>query len=170
MNTHLQLSGLLYVLFIAIIYFRKKKINTIENIIFKSLIIHVIFTTIVDLISRTYAITHPVTIISELLFKTFLWMIVNYTIIFTYYVYCITSQKNVGNVDIKDTSSTMLYIVNSETNECNIFNVFNIGNVNFSESEFFSSSAQLLISPVPGKKASRFPSVSGRIRQIAFAM
>ena len=43
-----------------------------------------------------------------------------------------------GNVDIKDTSSTMLYIVDSETNECNIFNVFNIGNVNFSESESFS--------------------------------
>ena len=102
MNTHLQISGLLYVSFIAIIYFRKKKINTIENIIFKSLIIHVTFTTIVDLVSRTYAITHPVTIISELLFKTFLWMIVNYAIIFTYYVYCITSKKNVGNVDIKD--------------------------------------------------------------------
>ena len=52
MNTHLQLSGLLYISFIAYIYFKKKKINTIENLIFKSLLIHAIATTLVDLTSR----------------------------------------------------------------------------------------------------------------------
>ena len=102
MNTHLQLSGLLYISFIAYIYFKKKKINTIENIIFKSLIIHAIATTLVDLTSRIYAVNNHVTIITELLFKTNLWMIVNYTIIFTCYVYCISSKKNAGNVDIKE--------------------------------------------------------------------
>lgn len=102
MNTHLQLSGFLYISFIAYIYFKKKKINTIENIIFKSLIIHAIATTLVDLTSRIYAVNNHVTIITELLFKTNLWMIVNYTIIFTCYVYCISSKKNAGNVDIKE--------------------------------------------------------------------
>ena len=102
MNTHLQLSAFLYVSLIAVIYFQKKKINTIENIIFKSLIIHTLFTIIVDLISRVYAVYLPLSYTSEFLFKTNLWMLVCYVIIFTYYVYCISTTKTAGNVDFKE--------------------------------------------------------------------
>ena len=98
MNTHLQISVLLYVLLIAVIYFHKKKINTIENIVFKSLIIHTICTIIIDLTSRIYAIYKPMTYLTVLIFKTNLWMLVSYIIIFTYYVYCISTKLNKGNI------------------------------------------------------------------------
>ena len=102
MNTHLQLSAFLYVTFIAIIYFHKKKINTIENIVFKSLIIHTICTIIVDLTSRIYAISHPISFMTYFLFKGNLWMLVNYVIIFTYYVYCISTKLNAGNISLDE--------------------------------------------------------------------
>ena len=110
MNTHLQISAFFYVTLIAIIYFRKKKINTIENSVFTSLIIHTIFTIIIDLISRIYAVSNPITLTSELLFKTNLWMLVNYIIIFTYYVYCISTPKNAGNIALEDNPNKKHFI------------------------------------------------------------
>lgn len=102
MNTHLQLSAFLYVSLIALIYFHKKKINSIENIVFKSLIIHTLFTIIIDLTSRVYAITQPYTYMTEFLFKANLWMLVNYVIIFTYYIYCISTKLNAGNIPLEE--------------------------------------------------------------------
>ncbi len=111
MNTHLQISGLLYVSLIAIIYFRKKKIKTIENIVYKSLIIHTIFTILVDLTSRVYAINNPISIRTEILFKANLWMLVNYITIFTYYVYCISTKKNEGNIPLDENPNKKHFII-----------------------------------------------------------
>ena len=56
MNTYLQMSGLAYVILITVLYFGKKNINTLENKIFGSMIIHTIVVIVLDIISRMYAI------------------------------------------------------------------------------------------------------------------
>ncbi len=102
MNTHFQISALIYVIFIAIMYLKSKKINTIENWTYKWILIHTIATIIIDISSRLWALNMPLTIFSEILFKCLLWMLSSYTIIFTYYFYCILTPKNIGQVSLND--------------------------------------------------------------------
>ncbi|MBE6145856.1 MAG: response regulator [Firmicutes bacterium] len=99
MNTYLQMSGLAYVILIAIMYFSKKNINTLENKIFSVMIIHTIVVLLVDIISRMYAIYYPITKFTEYLFKTNIFCFAIYIILYSYYVFALTSNKNVGLVE-----------------------------------------------------------------------
>ena len=99
MNTYLQMSGLVYVILVAVIYFNKKNINTLENKIFSSMIFLTIFILVIDIISRMYAIYYPVTKFTEYLFKLNILGFSAYLVLYSYYVFAITSPKNVGLVD-----------------------------------------------------------------------
>ena len=102
MNTHLQISSLLYVSFIAFIYFRKKKINTLENGIYTSLLLFMLLTIIMDLISTVYALNNPITFTTEILIKAYLWLLISWVYIFSYYVFAISAPYSAGAIDFKD--------------------------------------------------------------------
>ena len=102
MNTHLQISSLLYVSFIAFIYFRKKKINTLENGIYTSLLLFMLLTIIMDLISTVYALNNPITSTTEILIKAYLWLLISWVYIFSYYVFAISAPYSAGAIDFKD--------------------------------------------------------------------
>ena len=102
MNTHLQISSFLYVSFIAFIYFRKKKINTLENGIYTSLLLFMLLTIIMDLISTIYALNNPITFTTETLIKAYLWLLISWVYIFSYYVFAISAPYSAGAIDFKE--------------------------------------------------------------------
>ena len=102
MNTHLQISSFLYVSFIAFIYFRKKKINTLENGIYTSLLLFMLLTIIMDLISTIYALNNPITFTTEILIKAYLWLLISWVYIFSYYVFAISAPYSAGAIDFKE--------------------------------------------------------------------
>ena len=102
MNTHLQISGLIYTLFIAFLFFSKKKLNSIENKVYGIIIIHTLIIMIMDIFNRNYALMYPITPLTEYLFKLNICFLAGYPILFTYYVFCIASDKSIEMIDIKD--------------------------------------------------------------------
>ena len=102
MNTHLQYAGLIFVLYTAILFFSKKKINTMENRVYAGLLIHTTIILILDIISRLIALNFPLTTFTDYLFKVNVSFLVTYPIIFSYYVFVLTSKKNIPMTDINE--------------------------------------------------------------------
>ncbi len=95
-----QISGVFYIGLIMIIYFNKKKLKTLENRIYSSLIIDVFITLIIDMASVFLAIVYPDNFFVTPLCKLYLVAIVSWIILFTYYIFVISSKKNPGQVMI----------------------------------------------------------------------
>ena len=102
MNTYLQYSALLYTLYIARLFFSKKKINSLENRLYGGMLIQTIVTLIVDIASRTYAVSYPLTTFTTYFFKVTVCLLTTYPIIFSYYVFCITSSKYIELIPYKE--------------------------------------------------------------------
>ena len=102
MNTYLQTSALLYTILIAFVYFSKKRIKTLENNIFKTLIWIMLYTILMDIISTVVAINYDVPKLSEFLIKAFLTGLVFWVYFASYYVYCISDPKQAGVIEFKD--------------------------------------------------------------------
>ena len=102
MNTYLQMSALAYIILIGVIYFGKRNIDTVENKIFGSMIFHTFIVLVLDILSRLYAIYYPITKLSEYLFKLNICFFAGYLILYSYYVFVLTSKKNAGLVSYKD--------------------------------------------------------------------
>ena len=102
MHLYLQIGSLLYLGLIAIIYFRKKSINTIENITFKSILLFSILTLIMDIINTEYCVGFGGGKYEAGLFKLFLYPLVAYVFAFTFYVYAISTKHHVENVVFKE--------------------------------------------------------------------
>ena len=102
MNTYLQMSAFLFLSIILIEYFCKKKINSLENIIYRLIIITIMATIIMDIYSTVFALYVPLSNWTGYIIKTYLWCLVTWVYLFSYYVYCITSDKAVGPVDFKE--------------------------------------------------------------------
>ena len=101
-EVYLEIASFIYLTIILIFYLKKKKINTIENKIFKLMIITSVLVCLSDAISTLYAMEYPTSVISEILIK---WKLICMTLellFCTYYIFCITSRKSVGVIDIKD--------------------------------------------------------------------
>ena len=95
-----QISGIFYILLVSIVYFSKKKLNTLENIVYKSILLFTFITLIVDMVSVYMGIkfaTHPLTL---LFCKLYLVCILSWMMLFTYYMFVISSRKNVGHISI----------------------------------------------------------------------
>ena len=110
MNTYLQISAFLFLTIILIEYFRKKKINSLENIIFRLIIITMIVTIVLDILSTIFALYFPITKWTEYLIKVFLWGLVTWVYLFSYYVYCITNNKSAGPVEFKEHPHKQFFI------------------------------------------------------------
>ena len=97
-----QISGFFYIILVAIIYFGKKKIKTLENNIYTSIIISTIITLIVDMLSIYIGIKHPTSRLNLPIAKLYLMCIIGWMTIFSYYLFVISSSKNVGHVLITE--------------------------------------------------------------------
>ena len=102
MDVYLELASFIYLSIILFFYLKKKKVNTIENKIFKAMIITGVLVCLSDAISTMYAMDHPNSIVSEILVK---WKLITMSLemlFATYYIFCVTSRKSAGIVDFKN--------------------------------------------------------------------
>lgn len=97
-----QISGVAYIILIMVIYFSKKKYNTIENWIYSGLLIIVLITLFVDMASVYVAIVDPNNFWANPLCKLYLLSILAWVFLFTYYLYVIASKKNNGQIMIEN--------------------------------------------------------------------
>ena len=93
MNTFLQISSLCYVFYIFILFFSKKKVKTLENRIYGFMLVQTLVIILLDILSRKYALMFPITNISEIIYKLNIGVITTYPLIFSSYVFYITSDK-----------------------------------------------------------------------------
>ena len=96
-----QISSIFYVILVAIIYFAKKKIKTIENNIYKNIILWTFVTLLIDMASVYFGIKFPNYAITLPLCKFYLSCILIWVMLFTYYIFIISSRKNNGNINIE---------------------------------------------------------------------
>lgn len=91
-----QIFSAIYLIVLIIIYFSKKRINSIENKIFSSLIITNLIGVILDLISTSTALYMKDAIWLNIVSKFYLVYLITWLLIFTLYVYYIstTTKKN----------------------------------------------------------------------------
>ena len=101
MEVYLEVASYIYLSIVLYFYLKQKKVNTIENKIYKAIIITAVLVCLSDAISTLYCIKYPVNIVSDLLIK---WKLINMSLIlifFTYYIFCLTSRKAAGIVDFE---------------------------------------------------------------------
>ena len=96
-NIFFQISGLLYITMILVVYIRKKKEITWDNYVFRSLVLCSMFGLILDISSALAAVYLEHHWIVPLLVKLSLWGLATWMIIFTFYLVLATSPKNTGN-------------------------------------------------------------------------
>ena len=101
-STFFQISGLFYIILVAIIYFSKKKMKTLENNIYSFIIVNTIVMLILDMTSVYLGIKHPESILNLPIAKLYLTSIITWMANFTFYLFVISSSKNVGHVHIKE--------------------------------------------------------------------
>lgn len=103
-----QLISFFYIILIAIVYFTKKKIHTLENRIYSSLLISVFITLVFDCISVSLGLLNPTSFITNLFCKLYLVCIIAWVFIFTYYMFVISFNKQKNGILIDSTSSEYL--------------------------------------------------------------
>lgn len=89
-----QIASILYIVLIMIIYFGKKRLKTLENKIYISLVIVSFITLLLDVSSVYFGLFMPEKNFSNYLCKLYLVGIVGWVIDFTYYIYVISSKKS----------------------------------------------------------------------------
>ena len=97
-----QIASIFYIALISIVYFFKKKMNTLENKIYSSLIVIVIITLVFDVFSVLLGILLPDWLGTNMICKLYLVSLLTWIFTFTYYIFVISSNKNSGHVLIED--------------------------------------------------------------------
>ncbi len=101
-KVYLEIASFIYLTVILWFYLKKKKINTFENKIYKAMIITAVFVCLSDAVSTIVGIINPTGIATQILIR---WKLVSMAlemIFCTYYIFCITSRKSAGIVDINE--------------------------------------------------------------------
>ena len=98
MNIYFQISALIYTILTTIVFFVKKKVNTLENYIYRGIIVVTILEILVDLLNIFVSVKFPYSIYSVMTSKLFVCCSLTWVIVFAYYVYAITSPRNDGYV------------------------------------------------------------------------
>ena len=98
MNIYFQISALIYTILTTIVFFVKKKVNTLENYIYRGIIVVTILEILVDLLNISVSVKFPYSIYSVMTSKLFVCCSLTWVIVFAYYVYAITSPRNDGYV------------------------------------------------------------------------
>ena len=109
-NIFFQASALMHVIVTAVIYFTKQKEKTIENYVFRSLILCSIITLILDMISVVIGVHFNHQMTNEILGKIYLWGMMSWMIIYTYYLYVITHPKNSVRILMTENENTNMFI------------------------------------------------------------
>ena len=89
-----QITSIFYVLLIIAVYFSKKRVDTIENRIYISLLIINLLNLIVDIASVYMGIKFPNLLFTSFLCKLYLVFIIMWVFTFTYYIFVISSPRN----------------------------------------------------------------------------
>ena len=108
-NIFFQASALMHVIVTAVIYFTKQKQKTVENYVFRSLLLCSIITLIIDMLSVSLGVHINNVTINEWLGKVYLWGIVSWMIIYTYYVYVITHPQNRERILLSENKVAKLF-------------------------------------------------------------
>ena len=103
MNTHLQYAGFIYVLYIAVFFFLKKKVKSMENKLYGGLIIHTMIMFFINIGSRIvptkFALTFPpIFILTKLNFC----LTAMFFIKFALYIYVTSSDNNEEFTELED--------------------------------------------------------------------
>ena len=104
-----QIASLFYIILIGIAYFCKKKMDTLENRIYSSLIIINFITLIIDCTSVWMGLVYPELYFTKLLAKLYLVCIIAWVFTFTYYIFVISFNKDKNNIMIDKNSSVYLF-------------------------------------------------------------
>ena len=89
-----QICSMFYLILVLVIYFSKKKINTLENKIYIALVYVSFIALLVDMASVYLALINPYIVYANILCKLYLVSILAWVFLFTYYVFVISSKKN----------------------------------------------------------------------------
>ena len=98
MNIYFQISALIYTILTTIVFFVKKKVNTLENYIYRGILLVTVLEILADLLNIFVSLKFPYSIYAVITSKLFVCCSLTWVIVFAYYVYAITSPKNDGYV------------------------------------------------------------------------
>ena len=104
-----QIASIFYIVLIGVAYFCKKKVDTLENRIYSSLIIIIFITLILDCFSVSLGLIYPDLYVTNLFGKLYLISILAWVFAFTYYIFVISFHKDKNNIIMDRTSKTYLY-------------------------------------------------------------
>ena len=110
MNIYFQISSLIYTLLIAVVFFVKKKVNTLENYIFRGVLVVTFINIILDILSVIACHVYPNTMIAIGTSKLFACSSLTWAIVFVYYIYAITTPRNDGFVESGKNKNFMHFI------------------------------------------------------------
>ena len=102
MDIFFQISALFYITLITVVFFVKKKNNTIENYVYRGVIVVAYIEIILDTLGRVLYFYMPNHIISEIVTKLFMCSTVTWAMTFTFYIFVLSSPKNDGTEMTKD--------------------------------------------------------------------
>ena len=91
-----QISAFFYTILISIVFFAKKKSDTIENFAYKGLIVVTFIVIILDIAYHIVAHAFGNNLATELLCKGFIGSTITWALNFTFYVFALSSQQNDG--------------------------------------------------------------------------
>ena len=92
-----QIASIFYIVLIGVAYFCKKKVDTLENRIYSSLIIIIFITLILDCLSVSLGLIYPDLYVTNLFGKLYLISILAWVFAFTYYIFVISFHKDKNN-------------------------------------------------------------------------
>ncbi len=98
MNIYFQLSALIYTFITTIVFATKKKVNTLENYIFRGILVVTFLEIIVDILNVVLNNMYPNSIFAIYASKLTTAVTLTWPITFAYYIYAITSPRNDGFV------------------------------------------------------------------------
>ena len=110
MNIYFQISSLIYTILIAVVFFVKKKVNTLENYIFRGVLVVTFINIILDILSVIACHIYPNTMIAIGTSKLFACSSLTWAIVFVYYIYAITTPRNDGFVESGKNKNFMHFI------------------------------------------------------------
>ncbi len=91
-----QISAFLYTILISVVFFAKKKSDTIENYVYRGLIIVTFIEIILDIAYHIVAHALGNHLATELLGRGFICSTITWALTFTFYVFALSSQQNDG--------------------------------------------------------------------------
>ena len=89
----LQVTSLIYIAMLAIVYFSKKRMDSLENKVFSILIMTNIFGLIIDVVSTSLALRHMTGFLLTLSSKIYLVYLLAWILLLTVYIFIISSKN-----------------------------------------------------------------------------